>query len=156
MASGTPASADVRVSVPAITCPAPSTTLPPVHGCTEGLFFSSDEIVVGEAPSPVRVDPPATVTLVSGELPPGLTLNSDGTWTGAADQAGTFGAQLRVGAADSPCSDSLSPRVVVRAAPLARTGIDASALVAIALGMIAGGVALKRRSAASIFGTDSE
>jgi hypothetical protein len=34
--------------------------------------------------------PPATVTQISGELPPGLTLSSDGTLVGTPTQAGTY------------------------------------------------------------------
>lgn len=53
-------------------------------------------IRVGQAPAPVRVydrfDPrlPSTSLTVDGDLPPGLTYVSDGTWQGSATTPGTY------------------------------------------------------------------
>ena len=47
-----------------------------------GLAYSSRFVITGA--------PPATVTLISGEVPPGLTLGSDGTLVGTPTTAGTF------------------------------------------------------------------
>jgi hypothetical protein len=48
-----------------------------------GAAYSQDLMATGGTP-------PVTITVTSGSVPPGLTLNSDGTWSGAPTTLGTY------------------------------------------------------------------
>ncbi|MCP4304893.1 MAG: DUF11 domain-containing protein, partial [bacterium] len=59
-----------------------------------GPEASFQSVVVGDPLSPIPVsDPegdPVTVTYISGELPPGITMNPDGTFSGVTTEIGTY------------------------------------------------------------------
>ncbi len=65
--------------------------------------------------------PPSTVTQHSGDLPPGLTLNSDGTLTGTPTQVGTYEFTVQanndVGTYQATVPVTISPRHARLAAP---------------------------------------
>lgn len=78
----------------------------------------------GKLPPLTFTDPngdPYTVTVVSGTLPPGVTLSPDGTWVGTASTAGTYTFTVRVCDSKTPpaCTDT-ELTVVIEA--LAATG----------------------------------
>jgi hypothetical protein len=80
---GDPATASITFEV----------TSPPIF-CTEAVV---ETIAVGEQPTAILVEeqfpgPPLADTSFEpeGEAPPGLTLNRDGSWTGAATTVGTY------------------------------------------------------------------
>ena len=71
-----------------------------------GPEASFQSVVVGDPLSPIPVsDPdggPVTVTYVSGELPPGITLNPDGTFSGVTEEIGTYQIVVQVCDDDVP------------------------------------------------------
>lgn len=94
---------------------APAIQRGPADG-TVGRSYSSGFTVTG-APAP-------TVTQVSGDVPPGLTLNGDGTLTGAPTKAGTYSFTVQVvnpvGIANSTVSLTISPAAPKGPPPAAR------------------------------------
>ncbi|NNF11103.1 MAG: cadherin-like domain-containing protein [Acidimicrobiia bacterium] len=92
------------------------------------------EAAPGDVPPPVAIDDPegdvVTVTVVDGTLPPGLTLNADGTWSGEATEQGTFVFAVEICDDAGACTGSvlsisiaLLPATGVSAAFLARLGL---------------------------------
>jgi uncharacterized repeat protein (TIGR01451 family) len=71
-----------------------------------GPEASFQTVVVGEAVDPMPVFDPdggsVTVTYVSGELPPGITLNPDGTFNGVTTEIGTYQVVVEVCDDDDP------------------------------------------------------
>ncbi|MDJ0665410.1 MAG: SdrD B-like domain-containing protein [Acidimicrobiia bacterium] len=71
-----------------------------------GPEASFQSVVVGDPLSPMPVfDPdggPVTVTYISGELPPGITLNPDGTFDGVTEEIGTYQVIVEVCDDDDP------------------------------------------------------
>jgi hypothetical protein len=139
---GTVVPGDYPITSLPVACRTTFTVTKVPQTCADTLHASSQAILVGEAPTSVPVDPPDTVSLLSGEVPPGLHLAADGTWTGTAQRAGTYVAHLRVGAPDAQCADQLDLTITVRSA-LARTGTSTAPLVALGLLLIASGVAAR-------------
>jgi hypothetical protein len=89
---------------------------------------------VGALPPPLPIGDPEggvlTVTVIEGSLPPGLTLNSDGTWSGEATEQGTFVITVEICDEAGACTASvlsisvaLLPATGVPAVPLARLGL---------------------------------
>jgi hypothetical protein len=82
-----------RVGDPATATATFEVSSPPIF-CTEAVV---ETIAIGEQPTPILVEeefpgPPLADTSFEpeGEAPPGLTLNRDGSWTGAATTVGTY------------------------------------------------------------------
>ncbi|MDX2343158.1 MAG: Ig-like domain-containing protein, partial [Acidimicrobiia bacterium] len=75
-----------------------------------GPDASFQSVVVGDPLSPIPVsDPeggPVTVTYVSGELPPGISMNPDGTFSGVTTEIGTYTVLVEV-------CDSGDPQVCI-------------------------------------------
>ncbi|MFW2381176.1 MAG: DUF7507 domain-containing protein, partial [Acidimicrobiales bacterium] len=71
-----------------------------------GPEASFQSVVVGDPLSPIPVsDPeggPVTVTYISGELPPGITMNPDGTFSGVTTEIGTYTVVVEVCDAGDP------------------------------------------------------
>ncbi|MDJ0664384.1 MAG: cadherin-like domain-containing protein, partial [Acidimicrobiia bacterium] len=71
-----------------------------------GPEASFQSVVVGDPLSPMPVfDPdggPVTVTYISGELPPGITLNPEGTFNGVTEEIGTYQVVVEVCDDDDP------------------------------------------------------
>ena len=71
-----------------------------------GPEASFQTVVVGSAVDPMPVfDPdggPVTVTYISGDLPPGITLNPDGTFNGVTTEIGTYQVVVEVCDDDTP------------------------------------------------------
>ncbi|MDH3539046.1 MAG: Ig-like domain-containing protein, partial [Acidimicrobiia bacterium] len=81
---------------------------------------------LGDLPPPLPIGDPEggalTVTVIDGSLPPGLILNSDGTWSGEATEQGTFVFTVEI------CDEAAACRVMVLSvstALLPATGIPA-------------------------------
>jgi hypothetical protein len=83
--------------------------------------------------------PGAVFTLLSGALPPGLTLASDGTISGTPTQAGTFNftAQVAATLGGDPQTASGSFSITIAAAPIAETNVSVPTLGAFALALLA-------------------
>ena len=123
----------------------------------------------GVTPPPlIIVDPegdPFVITIGAGGLPPGVTLNPDGSFTGQPSQPGTYSFSILLCDANDPtvCSTQVVTIVVVSAggstAPtLPRTGSDTDRNAALALVlMLAGGLLLwlGRRRPEDIFEPES-
>ncbi len=91
---------------------------------------------------------PYTVTLVDGSLPPGLTLDADGTWSGTAPASGTYTFTVRACDNQTPpaCTDS---EITVTFGALARSGSSTWMLMLTGLALvIAGALALRWQSPA--------
>ena len=71
-----------------------------------GPEASFQTVVVGSPVDPMPVfDPdggPVTVTYISGELPPGITMNPDGTFNGVTEEIGTYQVVVEVCDDDDP------------------------------------------------------
>ena len=84
----------------------------PANGVV-GQAYSSRFVITGA--------PPATVTQISGELPPGLTLNSDGTLVGTPTTAGTYEFTVQavnpVGIDDADATVTIAPATGVGEPP---------------------------------------
>jgi hypothetical protein len=95
--------------------------------------------------------PGAVFTLLSGALPPGLTLASDGTISGTPTQAGVynFTAQVAATLGGDPQTASAPFAITINAAPVAATNVAVPTLGGLALALlvslIAGAGALTRR-----------
>jgi hypothetical protein len=95
--------------------------------------------------------PGAVFTLLSGALPPGLTLASDGTISGTPTQAGVynFTAQVAATLGGDPQTASAPFTITISAAPVAATNVAVPTLGGLALALlvslIAGAGALTRR-----------
>ncbi len=81
---------------------------------------------VGEPPPPLPIGDPEggvlTVTVIDGDLPPGLTLNPDGSWAGEATEQGTFAFTVEVCDEAGACTVSV---LSISIALLPATGIPA-------------------------------
>lgn len=117
------------------------------------LLGSTQTISVGSAPAPLdAVDPEGsipTVSLVGGELPSGITLRFDGVFGGTALSAGEFSLEIEVCDQAEPAACATFDYLLVVDAPvisqldvLPFTGVDADVSLALAMALIAGGVAL--------------
>ena len=99
-------------------------------------------------PAPLQLTDPegntATITAIVGALPPGLTLNPDGTWSGTATQAGTFNLTVTLCDNGTPvmCTDQDVTVVVAAGGTIPTTGSDSFELIRIAVTLIAGGCLL--------------
>jgi len=84
-----------------------------------GPEASFQTVVVGDPVSPMPVfDPdggPVTVTYVSGELPPGITMNPDGSFNGVTTEVGTFQVVVEV------CDDDVPQMCIIHTHTIAVT-----------------------------------
>jgi large repetitive protein len=117
---------------------------------------------VGDVPPRLNItDPdghPASITqLVSGSYPPGLTLNTDGTWSGSATVAGTYSFTVQVCDTGTPqaCFDQQITVVVSPVVPpvvppttrrLPNSGANTMPMLEVAGGLMIVGLVLRRRS----------
>lgn len=110
----------------------------------------------GTVPTLGYTDPdgnPYTVTLLTGTLPPGLTLNSNGTWSGTVLRSGSYSFTVQACDNATPPACTSTPVTLVFG-QLAETGpSQIGRLVAAGLGLVATGGALialspRRRPAA--------
>lgn len=142
---GTPSSGSVDASVTTPSCPSDLLTDDPSN--------SAQTIHLGEAPAPLILLPGiGGVSVVRGALPSGLTLDDDGTWSGTADETGTFTVTLCF--PDPVCAAHGAPEftltVLPRAQVLPRTGTFAARLVLLGLAVLVLGIGLQRLSAARV------
>ncbi len=121
---------------------------PPVHTGPTTI-----QIAVGDTPGVLPITDPEghdyTVTVVGGTIPPGLTLNPDGTFSGEATVAGTYVLTLRTCDDQAPpaCSDFVVEYIV---AALPVTGISIGAFTIMGAMFALAGAALIRLSQARI------
>ena len=105
----------------------------PKHPClvmplTPAASNTSQTVTVGDAPLPLVYQSDAIpVTITSGALPAGLSLNTDGTWSGTAQEVGTF--QLTLQFCSFNCVTTDFTLTVVRGRQLARTGPRSTVLL---------------------------
>ncbi len=119
---------------------------PPVYTGPTSITVPSN----GTVPSLAFTDPngnPYSVSVVGGTAPTGLTLNSDGTWTGTAPTSGAFTFTVRAcdNAAPPACTDSA---LTLAFGSLAYTGADhlrALALTGVTLLTVGAGLILVSR-----------
>ncbi len=99
----------------------------------------------GSVPTLGYTDPdgnPYTVTLLSGALPPGLALNSNGTWSGAVSRSGSYSFTVQACDNATPPACTTTPVTLVFG-QLAQTGVEHQGdLVATGFGLLATGGAL--------------
>jgi hypothetical protein len=86
-----------------------------------GPEASFQSVVVGDPLAPMPVfDPdggPVTVTYVSGDLPPGITLNDDGTFSGVTEEIGTYQIVVEV------CDDDVPQMCIIHTHTIAVTPV---------------------------------
>lgn len=99
----------------------------------------------GDVPPPLSLtDPeggPITVTILSGTLPPGLTLNADGTWSGSATEQGVYTFTVEMCDALGACSTSV---LSVAISLLPATGFPLRFVALLGVSLLALGLALVR------------
>ncbi len=101
--------------------------------------------ITGQPPALPAVDvegDPVTYSILSGTLPPGLTLNPDGTWSGAATE-GTYVVTIQA------CDDRVPPAcstfsLILQVSLLPATGVAATAVVPVAVTLLLAGLVLVR------------
>jgi hypothetical protein len=140
---GDPASATIDKTVAEAACP-----LAPL--LTDAATNIKQTITVGSQPVPLVLGPDTSgIGVVAGALPSGLDLNPDGTWTGKAQEVGTFTVTLC--AADPVCAahGPADFTLVVLPSGLARTGPTPSTVPLTVLGfaLVLAGFGLRRRAA---------
>jgi hypothetical protein len=102
-------------------------------------------ISVGEQPAAFTFARPdaGLVPATTRPMPPGLTLEQDGTWTGNATRAGTYAVQL--GCTCDDAAQFVFQLTVGERDGLVRTGMDSTwALALIGVALVAGGLATDR------------
>ena len=151
-------SAGLTVSANALVVPANCATAtvtvtvppnqPPVLASTNNFVLA-----VGQRPGPLVLPDPelhdATVTVTSGSVPPGITLNPDGSFSGTATTPGDYTAEIRICDNGSPMACSIATlnftvTAVVDSVPgtLAFTGADSRYLIGIGLLLLAIGLVM--------------
>jgi hypothetical protein len=143
---GDPASATIDKTVAQALC-----ALQPL--LTDAATNVKQTITVGSQPVPLVLGADTSgIGIIAGALPPGLELNSDGTWIGTAQEAGTFTVTLC--AADPVCAahGPADFTLVVLPKGLARTGPTPSTVPLTVLGfaLVLAGFGLRRRAAARL------
>lgn len=125
-------------------------TVDPVNDAPRRLSLETVEIWLQGTPGPVLFSDPESdvysVKLVSGNLPPGLTLLSDGSFGGRAEADGTYRATIEVCDVHGACSQSLLV-VEVGAAALALlpfTGLALGGLGLVGVLLLLMGAALRK------------
>ncbi len=117
----------------------------PVNDAPTYVGVDSISVAVNDAPASLAiVDPEGhgwAVFLLSGTLPPGLTLASDGSWIGAATEAGTYTVTLRTCDDQDPAACS-SFTVVLTVSVLPVTGASTVEFLRAGLLLLALGAAL--------------
>ncbi len=115
-----------------------STNRPPILESDRDMVAS----IGGQPPPVVFADPdgdPWTLEVIGGDLPPGLTLGPDGSWSGSATDTGVFVFTVRACDPGGLCTvETLT--VTIRELP--RTGIDADRWALVALLMVVAGLGL--------------
>ncbi len=128
----------------------------PVNDAPVSAGVAGIQLVYGNSPSPLQIGEPDgdayVLTVVAGVLPPGLSLNPDGTWSGAPAAGGVFPVTIRTCDPFGACSTvDLVLTVVVEPRPafesftresLPITGLGAipALLTGLAMVVVVGGV----------------
>ena len=115
---------------------------------------TSQTIEIGTKLQPLTASDPDgdtyTFTVTAGTLPPGVTLNADGTFTGTPTATGTFTATITICDSNGLCSNGVLSIQVVPPGQLPHTGVDSDTLALIGILMtLLGGIlvtASRRRS----------
>jgi hypothetical protein len=141
--NGSTTTATVTIAV-GVANAAPSYTSDPAN--------TSQRVEIGGSLMPLAATDPDgdtyTFSLTAGALPPGVTLNPDGTFTGTPISTGTFAATITVCDSTGLCTNGVLSIQVVGPGELPFTGVDSDLLAIVGILMTLLGarlVALSRR-----------